>query len=164
VNVVVPLQTAVSPPVSQEQTSEVVVDVPVTTELGRVLLEQATSSAMHITDTLCAFMARRVFACARLARGPAGLVTRADGQPVWPQPARCPPFALDPPTCLKSGAAARVQTGRRARSGSRRDVRAAAIRGTLAEGRVPTRIPNRSHRCGHPQWIESRMPLCKSKP
>lgn len=76
-NVVVPLQTAVSPPVSQEQTSEVVVDVPVTVvvdvpvtpELGRLLLEQATSDAIHITDTLCAFMARR--ACARLARGPA---------------------------------------------------------------------------------------------
>jgi hypothetical protein len=37
VNVVVPLQTAVSPPVSQEHDSEIVVDVPVTTELGPVL-------------------------------------------------------------------------------------------------------------------------------
>jgi hypothetical protein len=71
VNVVVPLQTAVSPPVSQEQPSEVVVDVPVTMELGRVLLEQATSDAIQMTDTLRPFMARRVFACARLAGGPA---------------------------------------------------------------------------------------------
>jgi hypothetical protein len=47
VNVVVPLQTAVAPPVVHEQASEVVVDVPVTTELGPLLLEQATSDAIH---------------------------------------------------------------------------------------------------------------------
>ncbi len=45
-NVVVPLQTAVCPPVLQEQDSEIVVDVPVTTELGPVLGEQATSDAI----------------------------------------------------------------------------------------------------------------------
>lgn len=59
VNVVVPLQTAVAPPVLQEQKSEGVVDVPVTTELGLGLV-QATSGAIHIMYTVLVFMIDRL--------------------------------------------------------------------------------------------------------
>lgn len=57
VNGVVPLQTAVAPPVLQEQESEGVVDVPVTTELGLV---QATSGAIHIMYTVLVFIIDRL--------------------------------------------------------------------------------------------------------